>query len=104
MPLIFVTGGAGYIGSHTVLAMIDAGFDVVVYDNLSSGHRAALPDGVPLVEGDLSGQLGVRRLNAAIEQRVRRCPAQYLWSYNRYKAPAGAPPPDAGAARKGAQG
>jgi UDP-glucose 4-epimerase len=54
VPLIFVTGGAGYIGSHTVLAMIDAGFDVVVYDNLSSGHRAALPDGVPLVEGDLS--------------------------------------------------
>jgi len=57
-----------------------------------------------LVEDDLSGQQGARRLNAAIEQRVRRCPAQYLWSYNRYKAPAGAPPPDVGAAAKGAQG
>jgi len=57
-----------------------------------------------LVEDDLSGRQGVRRLNAAIEQRVRRCPAQYLWSYNRYKAPAGAPPPDASAAAKGAQG
>ena len=57
-----------------------------------------------LVESDLSGQQGVRRLNAAIEQRVRRCPAQYLWSYNRYKAPAGAPPPDEDDAAKGAQG
>ncbi len=57
-----------------------------------------------LVEADLSGQQGVRRLNAAIEQRVRVCPAQYLWSYNRYKAPAGAPPPNVGAAAKGAQG
>jgi KDO2-lipid IV(A) lauroyltransferase len=55
-----------------------------------------------LVEDDLSGPRGVRHLNAAIEQRVRRCPAQYLWSYNRYKVPAGAPPPDAGAAAKGA--
>lgn len=56
-----------------------------------------------LVKDDLSGQLGVRRLNAAIEQWVRRCPAQYLWSYNRYKAPAGAPPADPGAAAKGTQ-
>ncbi len=54
-----------------------------------------------LVEDDLSGQQGVRRLNTAIEHRVRRCPAQYLWSYNRYKAPAGAPPPGASIATKG---
>jgi KDO2-lipid IV(A) lauroyltransferase len=57
-----------------------------------------------LVEDDLSGQHGVRHLNAAIEQWVRRCPAQYLWSYNRYKAPAGAPPPDASVATKCARG
>jgi len=57
-----------------------------------------------LVEDDLAGQQGVRRLNAAIEQWVRRCPAQYLWSYNRYKTPAGAPPPDASTATKGARG
>jgi KDO2-lipid IV(A) lauroyltransferase len=57
-----------------------------------------------LVEDDLSGRQGARRLNAAIEQRVRRCPAQYLWSYNRYTAPAGAPPPGPSAAAKGAQG
>ena len=54
-----------------------------------------------LVEDDLSGKHGVRRLNAAIEQWVRRCPAQYLWSYNRYKAPAGAPPVDVNGAAKG---
>lgn len=46
-----------------------------------------------LVADDLSGRQGVRRLNAAIEQRIRRCPAQYLWSYNRYKAPAGVEAP-----------
>ena len=57
-----------------------------------------------LVEDELSGQHGTRHLNAAIEQRVRRCPAQYLWSYNRYKAPAGVPPPDANIAAKGARG
>jgi KDO2-lipid IV(A) lauroyltransferase len=38
-------------------------------------------------------QLEATALNAAIEQLVRRCPAQYLWSYNRYKVPAGANPP-----------
>jgi KDO2-lipid IV(A) lauroyltransferase len=38
-------------------------------------------------------QLEPTALNAAVEQMVRRCPAQYLWSYNRYKVPAGAPPP-----------
>jgi KDO2-lipid IV(A) lauroyltransferase len=34
-------------------------------------------------------------LNRAVEAQVRRCPAQYLWSYNRYKTPAGVPPPPA---------
>lgn len=45
-----------------------------------------------LFDGDLAGPDGAARLNAAVEQVVRRCPEQYLWSYNRYKAPAGAPP------------
>jgi UDP-glucose 4-epimerase len=39
---ILVTGGAGYIGSHTTLQLIDAGYDVVVVDNLSRGHREAV--------------------------------------------------------------
>src|ERR1700689_86944 len=38
-PRILVTGGAGYIGSHTTLQLLDAGYDVVVVDNLSRGHR-----------------------------------------------------------------
>ena len=42
MSVVFVTGGAGYVGSHTVKALAAAGYDVVVYDNLSAGHRAAV--------------------------------------------------------------
>ena len=49
---VLVTGGAGYIGSHTVRRLLDAGHEVVVYDNLSRGHREAVA-GVPLVEGDI---------------------------------------------------
>jgi len=48
-----VTGGAGYIGSHTVRELLDAGHQVRVLDDLSKGHRAAVPPGVELVEGDL---------------------------------------------------
>ncbi|MGG5886789.1 UDP-glucose 4-epimerase GalE [Falsiroseomonas sp. HC035] len=46
-----VTGGAGYVGSHTVLALRDRGEEVVVLDDLSKGHRAAVPPGVTLVPG-----------------------------------------------------
>jgi UDP-arabinose 4-epimerase len=48
-----VTGGAGYIGSHTAKALAQAGFEPVVYDNLSEGHRWAVQWG-PLVEANLS--------------------------------------------------
>jgi UDP-glucose 4-epimerase len=53
---ILVTGGCGYIGSHMVHALADAGEPVVVVDNLSTGFRAALPKGVPLVVGDVGDQ------------------------------------------------
>ncbi len=49
---VLVTGGAGYIGSHMVYALADAGEDVVVLDNLSTGFRWALPKNIPLYEGD----------------------------------------------------
>ena len=52
-PSILVTGGAGYIGSVTVERLVSAGRRVVVLDDLSKGHRAAVAPGVPLVEGDV---------------------------------------------------
>ncbi|MFT8612894.1 MAG: UDP-glucose 4-epimerase GalE [Gluconobacter oxydans] len=48
-----VTGGAGFVGSHVVLALLDAGHDVVVLDNLSTGYREAVPTGVPFHKVDL---------------------------------------------------
>lgn len=51
---VLVTGGAGYIGSHAVWALRDAGWPVAVLDNLSTGFRFVLPDDVPLYEGDVA--------------------------------------------------
>ena len=51
--MILVTGGAGYVGSHAVLALLDKGMDVVVLDNLSTGHRD-LVGNATLVVGDLT--------------------------------------------------
>ena len=53
---VLVTGGAGYIGSHAVLALRDAGWPVAVIDNLSTGFRFAVPDDVPLYEADIADQ------------------------------------------------
>ena len=50
---VLVTGGAGYIGSHAVLALVDQGWPVAVIDNLTTGFRWAVPDGVPFYEGDI---------------------------------------------------
>jgi UDP-glucose 4-epimerase len=53
---VLVTGGAGYIGSHMVLALCDAGHDVVVLDNLSTGVAWAVHPKAVLVEGDIADQ------------------------------------------------
>jgi len=53
---ILVTGGAGYIGSHTVKQLIDAGHRVVVLDNFYSGHRWAVDAQATLIEGDIADQ------------------------------------------------
>ena len=62
---LLVTGGAGYIGSIVAQQLLDAGHEVVVLDNLSRGHREAVPDGARLVEVDL---LDVARLNEAVAE------------------------------------
>lgn len=51
---VLVVGGAGFIGSHTLRALLTAGYDPVVLDDLSSGHRAAVPDGVPVIAATLA--------------------------------------------------
>src|SRR6201995_2432151 len=62
---VLVTGGAGYIGSHMVLALAEAGESVVVIDNLSTGFSTALPEGVPLFIGDAGDENLVEGVIAA---------------------------------------
>jgi UDP-glucose 4-epimerase len=59
---VMVTGGAGYIGSHMALELLDAGEDVIVLDNLSTGFRWAVPSGSTFVEGDVGNHELVKRL------------------------------------------
>src|SRR3954470_5086692 len=61
-PTILVTGGAGYIGSHAVLALLDAGWPVVVIDNLSTGFDWAVPEGAAFARGDVADAALVARL------------------------------------------
>ena len=56
---ILVTGGAGYIGSHMVAALLRAGHDVSVVDNLQSGRRDAVPARVPFLEADVADRVAV---------------------------------------------
>lgn len=70
--MILVTGGAGYIGSHTCIELLNAGHEAVVFDNFSNGHPEALRrveaitgKCLPVVEGDIRDQY-------ALEQAIRR--------------------------------
>lgn len=58
---VLVTGGAGYIGSHAVLALRDAGWPVSVIDDLSTGARCAVPDDVPFYQGSVADGALIRR-------------------------------------------
>ncbi len=55
MLTVFITGGAGYIGSHVVKELLHQGHQPIVFDNLQTGHRKAVKN-VPVIEGDLSDQ------------------------------------------------
>lgn len=68
LPAVLVTGGAGYIGSHAVLALKDAGIAVAVIDNLVTGFRWAVPDDVPFYEGSIDDAALVARI--VDEQRI----------------------------------
>jgi UDP-glucose 4-epimerase len=62
---VLTTGGAGYIGSHVVLALQESGYSVVVLDNLSTGNRQMIPADIPFVKGDV----GDRELTEQIIER-----------------------------------
>jgi len=59
---VLVTGGAGYIGSHTVYALVDRGEDVVVVDNLSTGQRALVSEAAAFVQGDVGDPTLLRQI------------------------------------------
>lgn len=63
--MILVTGGAGYIGSHCVLALLEKGFDVVIFDNLSTGHKETVDilsqqGNIKFIQGDLQNKNDIR--------------------------------------------
>ena len=59
---ILVLGGAGYIGSHTVDKLISQGYEVVVVDNLLTGHRAAVHSAATFYEGDCRDKAFMRKV------------------------------------------
>jgi UDP-glucose 4-epimerase len=75
---LLVVGGAGYVGSTTVEWLLEAGHDVVVFDNLLSGHASAVPDGARLEVGDIADGERLERILADGVDAVLHCAARSL--------------------------
>jgi UDP-glucose 4-epimerase len=75
---ILVVGGAGYVGSTSVERFVEAGHEVVIYDNFASGHRDAVPDGARLVEGDVGDRPRLGAVLAEGIDAVLHCAARSL--------------------------
>jgi len=71
MKNIFVTGGAGYIGSVCVEQLLNEGYKVAVFDNLSEGHRRAVDPRAVFFQGDLADRDVIRRAMAKVFGRIR---------------------------------
>jgi UDP-glucose 4-epimerase len=67
---ILVTGGAGYIGSVVVAQMLESGYQPIVFDDLSRGHRAALPSSAKLVVGDIADRTALDRVFSEHQPRA----------------------------------
>lgn len=86
---VLVTGGAGYIGSHTVRLLRERGYDVVVLDSMEFGHRAAVGN-TPLVEGDISDEALLTRVfaehkvDAVIHFAAYKAPGESMEQPERY--------------------
>ena len=76
---VLVTGGAGYVGAVSVAALVDAGHQVVVLDDLSTGHRSAVPGGARLSVGSYGDQETVAALLATDGiEAILHCAARSL--------------------------
>ena len=76
---VLVTGGAGYIGSVTTRLLLDAGHEVVVFDNLERGHRTAVDNRAEFVQGDL------RERQTSCQHRQNRLPCPHVVPFPRPK-------------------
>ncbi len=60
---ILIAGGAGYIGSHMLRALLEEGFSPVVFDNLSTGHKEFIPKNTIFIKGDLCKENDIQKIN-----------------------------------------
>jgi len=87
---LLVTGGAGYIGSHIVLEALDSGFEVTVFDNLSSGTKENIPEGVQFFQGstlsisDLSTLFKLNKYNAVVHLAASKAAGESMLEPEKY--------------------